>query len=578
MRINKVKGFTLIELLAVIIILAIIAFISTSLILSVIKNAQPKSKETGALGLIEAANNYYAKSLTSPATYPINPTTSILNNLSYTGEKPEEYTDIGYGVYLNSNKEVALAVSYSGTCYQKGYKDTTIRTFIYDSSTCVALSRTESTLNGADPTYEKGLIPIVYDEITASPTYRKWVKADIYSTTNTWYDYANKKWANAVMVTNAKRNAYVAAAPGTEILEADILAYLVWIPRYEYKYTEMVVANAISINFISKTTTTPSDAANYKVHPAFTFGDEELSGIWVGKFETTGTGNSPTVKPNLVALGTQDISTEFKTSQKFNTYGLGSSNDAHMMKDSEWGAAAYISHSVYGICTNQTTCSEIYINNSSNFITGRSGGAVGGSTARVSTQYPTSGSTSHNRFYDYGYYTYDGKIVEYGGAINAYSSTITLGTKASTTGNIYGIYDMSGGTWENLMGVYSSVAYNNGYPGYSGDSAAYNSGYNGWLSTDNIIKTDGKSWPTNKYYEIFTSASSAIACSGGICYGYALSETASWYNDDASMVTESYPWLCRGGSYSDSTFSGLFSFNASRGYAYSVFSFRLVVS
>ena len=70
------------------------------------------------------------------------------------------------------------------------------------------------------------------------------------------------------------------------------------IPRYEYMYTNLGdqyaggtqdLPGEIKINFLSGTSNTPSDAANYKVHPAFTFGSEELTGIWVGKFETGGT-------------------------------------------------------------------------------------------------------------------------------------------------------------------------------------------------------------------------------------------------------------------------------------------------
>lgn len=50
----KKKGFTLIELLAVIVILAIIALITTPLILGVIEKARTKSMEASALGYIDA--------------------------------------------------------------------------------------------------------------------------------------------------------------------------------------------------------------------------------------------------------------------------------------------------------------------------------------------------------------------------------------------------------------------------------------------------------------------------------------------------------------------------------------------
>lgn len=51
---EKKKGFTLIELLAVIVILAIIALITTPMILGVIEKAKTKSMEASALGYIDA--------------------------------------------------------------------------------------------------------------------------------------------------------------------------------------------------------------------------------------------------------------------------------------------------------------------------------------------------------------------------------------------------------------------------------------------------------------------------------------------------------------------------------------------
>ena len=48
-------------------------------------------------------------------------------------------------------------------------------------------------------------------------------------------------------------------------------------------------------------------------HPAFTFGGEEIPGFWFGKFEMTGTGSNPTIKPNLKSLTNQNMATQFNT-------------------------------------------------------------------------------------------------------------------------------------------------------------------------------------------------------------------------------------------------------------------------
>ena len=73
------------------------------------------------------------------------------------------------------------------------------------------------------------------------------------------------------------------------------------------------------------------------------------------------------------------------------------------------GAVAYLTHSQYGRNGN-----EITINNNSNYITGIAGDTVTASSSSSTT--------------------------------NAYNTS--KGMLASTTGNIYGVYDLSGGAWE----------------------------------------------------------------------------------------------------------------------------------
>ena len=92
---------------------------------------------------------------------------------------------------------------------------------------------------------------------------------------------------------------------------------------------------------------------------------------------------------------------------------------SHLVKNSEWGAVAYLTQSSYGRNGNR-----IDDNNSTNFYTGNGGGGVGGEV------------TSAN------------------GITNAYNTK--TGAKASTTGNVYGIYDMSGGS-EDLVAVFDPL-------------------------------------------------------------------------------------------------------------------------
>ena len=218
-----------------------------------------------------------------------------------------------------------------------------------------------------------------------------------------------------------------------------------------------------------------------------------------------------------------------------NPYGLTENTDPHMMKNSEWGAVAYLSHSRYG--ANR----EIYINNSSGYYTGRSGGNVGGSTA-INTVYTSQTSTS--QYNTYGFYTWNGYLLEYN--TNTKSSTHDISKVSSTTGNITGVYDMSGGAWEYVMGYYS--------PAGSTWGATSSSNYAGFSSQ-----------PNSKYYDDYTATNSLTACNGGICYGHGLSEVSDWYDDRANFVDDGYPWFSRGGYYFDDSSAGTFLFSSSDG-------------
>ena len=57
------KGFTLIELLAVIVILAIIALISTPIVMNVINQSRKKAAEDSAYGVIEAVKTYHTEKM-----------------------------------------------------------------------------------------------------------------------------------------------------------------------------------------------------------------------------------------------------------------------------------------------------------------------------------------------------------------------------------------------------------------------------------------------------------------------------------------------------------------------------------
>ena len=274
-----------------------------------------------------------------------------------------------------------------------------------------------------EPELDEGMIPVYYDENTET-----WKKADKKNSNEKyrWYNYDKKIWANSVTVSSTNRSKYLSASVGTEIPMDDILTMEFWITRYKYKVwnynadgTKTSNPQQIDITWENGTGTTgeitcqdsisgtdgaasetcklkstnatcTDDTCNNKTytHPAFTFGNEEIKGFWIGKFELTGTVSNITTKPNLSSVREQSVST-FETNimnmkNSGNQYGLNTTTDTHMIKNSEWGAVAYLSHSKYGTCTDGT-CKEVNVNNSSSYYTGRSGGTSSTSSSAEGT-------------------------------------------------------------------------------------------------------------------------------------------------------------------------------------------------
>ena len=394
------------------------------------------------------------------------------------------------------------------------------------------------------PVLASNMIPVYYDEANSV-----WKKADKNNSQKDyrWYSYTSTgeykgMWANAVTVKEANRQTYLNATPGTTISMDDITTMWVWIPRFNavtpsnYNGGTQSKPNAIDVTFVKQ---------NETAIDAFTFGNKELSGFWYGKFEIGGSLASSctnetcnvsniVVKPNVSSLRSQKVSSFFFASRSMeqagNSFGFVSSEvDTHMSKNNEWGAVAYLTQSIYGRCTSSTSCTEVGINNKSSYITGY--GAPAGSAKTVTN-----------------------------GTYNT-----TLGKDASTTGTIYGIYDMSGDSYEYVMGV---LADTNGVP-RSGQNSSFNSGFTGML--DDGTKYTGIAFPDSKYYNLYT----------GLSYtGHALTETKNWYSDGASFVVASYPWFKRGGYYYDGAGAGagVFDFGISIGNSGYNNSSRLVIS
>ena len=406
---------------------------------------------------------------------------------------------------------------------------------IYQSKIVIESFDRESNSPNA-PMLDDGMIAVRYDGTN-------WVKADRTNVNNSWYNYDELMWANTVTVSSSTRDAYKNASVGTVVNMDDIETMWVWIPRYSYSIGSedgtnyygkqgtfldttptQALPGEIDVKFVSENIKDRGSAKyivsegisedDWYTPDAFTFGDEELRGIWVGKFETSssnpsasnGGGNTTEldvmIKPNVTSWRGINVSNAFNVSLKMNNsgnrYGIENTTDTHMMKNSEWAIVAYLSQSKYGKLANTNFTGankEIYQNKST--IAGCSYGR------------PDVESTDYECLY-----TYDIDI---------------NGTGASTTGNIYGIYDMSGGAHEYAMGNYNSIIGNSGFV----------------------------SMPESKYYDKYIDENVSNSL------GHGLLELGGWYGDYHSLVREEYPWQLRGGVYSSVVNAGIFNFEVS---------------
>ena len=106
-------------------------------------------------------------------------------------------------------------------------------------------------------------------------------RIDTVNQPENWYDYSStaKKWANVVTITNNQ------------------IAYWVWIPRYVYRLdttnqfvntyfvSQNTKSNATEFKYKTSDGEQTISASEYSMPESFTFGGQDLAGIWVSKYE-----------------------------------------------------------------------------------------------------------------------------------------------------------------------------------------------------------------------------------------------------------------------------------------------------
>lgn len=377
-----------------------------------------------------------------------------------------------------------------------------------------------------------------------------------------WYDYTEgvNQWAN-VKTTGGEND-----------------CYWVWIPRYAYKVpTKGGTAETIEVKFLQGTTnlpigeteaiinTTPTPGT-WVVHPAFTNagngGFGELTGIWVAKFEASSNASNvvenPTVaqlaidggsaididlkvrvKPNVTSWRNITVGNIFTVCRNLTESGNSLENtsdlNSHMMKNIEWGAVAYLSRSVYG--KNSEVWNNPYYNNKTNYspITGLCSNEIDGKDKGMTDITKTCK------------YNEDG------------------GGNASTTGNVYGVYDMAGGAWEYVAGILSSYKSNSGNYDFT-NLDTYPNKYFDWYAGNSSDKNTNYNANTNKYGDAVYETSSSSD-----------SYTGSWESSYSFFPHSNYSVFRRGGPANGGSNAGVFAFSYDTGETVTNHSFRPVV-
>ncbi len=470
----------------------------------------------------------------------------------------------------------------------------------------------EDLLNGADPVLGENLIPVIIDakgEVKRANLEEK------------WYEYGKQEWANAVILADEAQEPEV----GAVIDEDSIESYFVWIPRYKYKiwdegnYTTRVEdetqlsskVQPIEIQFetTNDIASNGSKATDWLTHPAFTaFG---VNGIWVGKFES-GYKDAESTKAAEVNPASADEAIEAakKLQIKPNVYSwrsiqlanahLVSYNyqrelDSHMMKNTEWGAVAYLTNSKYGRCKDNqcNDDSRVRVNNNDSHLTGYAArnnpttGDIGSSTVEPCSSYPNA-CNEHGP-------SEAGSDGEY--TVNYFNNLSTL---ASTTGNYTGIYDLSGGSLEFVLAGMEAES-NSNIPA-SGQKISRNSGFKG-KTLDGQEVTDGIDLPESKYYDVYSYSTNAYDYSRGILgdatkelgpfykIHYRIESTgvensdrtvSGWYKNTAFFPfgneSSSTPWFVRGGHFRSGFEAGPFYIGRTHGNGVNSISFRVVLA
>ena len=544
-RLKTHKGITLIALVITIIVLLILAGVAIATLTGdngIIAKAQQAKMQNDKAAAKEKVDLAIAASFDETGKIDLGQLKNNLNNIDGINPKVGDLTDESFPLEVTVD-EIKVIIKKDGNGnYSTSFGDD--ENLAQAPTSWVKTTKTDSnwySYNGDTvnaPKLVGKMTPIKYN-------------LDLPSGAN-----KTNKWANAI------------TADGS---------MWVWIPRYAYKITYYTDSNYTTTSttktqygkidvafvkyengqntFLNSTdsgtiTTDPTSqgagTTNWLVHPAFVNNvnnggwDSELSGIWVGKFETTGAkttdseGNvtkvTISVLPGKSALTQMKIKDEYKYA-KLATFGENISAQtlgSHMAKNSEWGVIVYLAYSKYG---------------------------TNGKDVKNNGFASTGGTTTQKSIYHSQY-------------------------EQSTTNNPYGVYDLRGCSSEDVA---SYVNYEKSHSDLSD---------NGGTELGDLYESGEERATSTKYKTVYTASGTSESDSYNLALskkGDAIFETStttsaftSWNNGTGNIVPSYFPYdynifFIRGGDSTDS-YSGMFYFSGSNGGNYSAkTSFRMVL-
>ena len=219
--------------------------------------------------------------------------------------------------------------------------------------------------------------------------------------------------------------------------------------------------------------------------------------------------------------------------------------DSHLMKNSEWGAVAYLGQSKYGLNEKNIRINNVNVNDMTNFVF-----AVTGYAAKEDGASET-------------------------GIDNAYRWTKKEGQSASNTGTIYGIYDLSGGTWERTAAIINNDNENLNKFGQSLKEDLKEGKSSRYITVYNIAENDNQKLDEARMKNYLSNAK---------IYGDAIAETSTsgignsaWFGNVTHFPALHYTFFVRGGNFMDKSNDGMFLFGHHEGWGMNHDGFRAVL-